>query len=78
MQRRQGTEKRGPKSHSGDWHLNIDDVPKEIGDALDAMWRRQCIDAIRDGRQPVGWHAFLVEAWASYIASAHMVDNTNE
>jgi hypothetical protein len=83
MQRRQGTEKRGPKSHSGDWHLNIDDVPQEIGDALDFLWRKQCVDAIKYGHQPMGWHLFLIAAWVYYVKCMEenvrntTVDNAN-
>jgi hypothetical protein len=69
MQRRQGTDKRGPKSHNGDWHLNIDDVPQAIGDALDSLWRKQCVDAIAQGQQPMGWHLFLIAAWVYYVKS---------
>jgi hypothetical protein len=69
MNRLQGIEKRGPSRRKAGWRLNISNIPTPIGDELDRLWRGQCVDAIKSGFQPIGWHQFVIFAWKSYINS---------
>jgi hypothetical protein len=55
------------RKYNGNWQLYIRDIPKELGDALDALWRKQVEDAVVAHVKPLGWHAWLLSLWRYYV-----------